>query len=85
MSEERKAVNGSSPISSDTSKDKNTPDTKQDIKKTSRFKKICAKLGLDIGTLLMMFKGSVAPTIAIAFYQADVVCYWWMCSSNWRP
>ncbi|KAH8599866.1 hypothetical protein B0O99DRAFT_564613 [Bisporella sp. PMI_857] len=41
--------------------------------KASKLKSIWSKIGLDIPTLLLMFKGSVAPTIAIAFYQADSV------------
>lgn len=42
-------------------------------KKPSKLAEISAKIGLDKGTVMMMFKGSVAPTIAIAFYQADYV------------
>jgi len=41
--------------------------------KPSKLQEMWEKVGLDIGTLMMMFKGSVAPTIAIAFYQADSV------------
>ncbi|KAJ5050643.1 uncharacterized protein L3040_002518 [Drepanopeziza brunnea f. sp. 'multigermtubi'] len=45
----------------------------EEERKTSKFKGLSAKLGLDVGTVLMMFKGSVAPTIGIAIYQADSV------------
>lgn len=45
----------------------------EEKKKSSKLKEMWGKLGLDVGTLMMMFKGSVAPTIAIAFYQADSV------------
>ncbi|TAQ84624.1 hypothetical protein B7494_g7055 [Chlorociboria aeruginascens] len=41
--------------------------------KPSKIKAVWGKLGLDMGTVMMMFKGSVAPTIAIAFYQANAV------------
>ncbi|KAE9372370.1 hypothetical protein N431DRAFT_339051 [Stipitochalara longipes BDJ] len=46
---------------------------KKEEKKPSKLKEIWAKLGLDIGTVMMMFKGSCAPIIAISFYQADSV------------
>jgi hypothetical protein len=39
----------------------------------SKAKQIWAKIGLDKGTVMMMFKGSVAPAVALAFYQADSV------------
>lgn len=42
-------------------------------KKPSIFKRAWAKLGLDIGTLLMMGKAALPPTIALAMYQADAV------------
>ncbi|TVY90187.1 Uncharacterized protein LAWI1_G001995 [Lachnellula willkommii] len=41
--------------------------------KDSVVKKLVAKIGLDVGTVMMMFKGSVAPAIGIAFYQANSV------------
>ncbi|TVY38822.1 Uncharacterized protein LSUB1_G004247 [Lachnellula subtilissima] len=41
--------------------------------KDSMVQKLIAKIGLDVGTVMMMFKGSVAPAIGIAFYQADGV------------
>jgi len=73
-SREEGIANGSRPPSTDASNNANTQEDKPDNKETSTLKKIYAKLGLDVGTLMMMFKGSVAPTIAIAFYQADSVC-----------
>lgn len=42
-------------------------------KKPSRLKVFWGKLGLDMGTVMMMVKGSIAPTVAVAFYQADSV------------
>ncbi|KAH7377774.1 hypothetical protein BKA66DRAFT_467191 [Pyrenochaeta sp. MPI-SDFR-AT-0127] len=42
-------------------------------KKPSIFKRIWFKLGLDVGTLLMMGKAALPPTIALAMYQADSV------------
>ncbi|KFX90595.1 hypothetical protein V490_06378 [Pseudogymnoascus sp. VKM F-3557] len=36
----------------------------------SKLKKIWAKLGLDLGTVMMMFKGSLAPIIAVAWYES---------------
>lgn len=42
-------------------------------KKPSKVKEIWGKVGLDIGTAMMMLKGSLAPTIAVAFYQSDSV------------
>ena len=39
-------------------------------KKPSKFKQLWEKTGLDMTTLQMMFKGSLAPTIAIALYQS---------------
>jgi len=48
-------------------------DGKKKEGKPSKFKEIWAKIGLDMGTVMMMFKWSVAPIIAVAFYQADSV------------
>ncbi|KAK1751277.1 hypothetical protein QBC47DRAFT_80298 [Echria macrotheca] len=42
-------------------------------KKPNVFSKLVTKLGLDKPTLLMMFKGSLPPTIGIAMCQAPVV------------
>ncbi|EME49428.1 hypothetical protein DOTSEDRAFT_68258 [Dothistroma septosporum NZE10] len=39
-------------------------------KKPPLAKRIWAKTGLDLQTLILMFKGSLPPTIAIAMYQA---------------
>ncbi|CAG8956608.1 hypothetical protein HYFRA_00011919 [Hymenoscyphus fraxineus] len=41
--------------------------------KVSMFKKAWAKSGLNLQILKVMFKGSVAPMIGIAFYEADSV------------
>ncbi|KAK2629287.1 hypothetical protein QTJ16_000107 [Diplocarpon rosae] len=41
--------------------------------KPSKLKEMWVNLELDSGTVMMMFKGSVAPTIGVAFYQADSV------------
>ncbi|KAI9648995.1 hypothetical protein NHQ30_001561 [Ciborinia camelliae] len=45
----------------------------EEEKKPSKLKKFWGKLGLDVPTLMLMFKGSVAPAIAIAFYEANSV------------
>lgn len=42
-------------------------------KKPSKLKALWTKTGLDPGTLMMMFKGAIAPTIALAMYQAPAV------------
>lgn len=42
-------------------------------KQHSKIKSLWGKLGLDIGTCSMMFKGAAAPTIAIAMYQSPAV------------
>jgi hypothetical protein len=51
--------------------DRDESDTKE--KKPSIFKKIWDKLDLDMGTLMMMGKAALPPTICLAMYQADVV------------
>lgn len=38
--------------------------------KPSKLKALWQKAGLDLPTVMMMFKGSLPPTIAIAMYQA---------------
>ncbi|OBT57952.1 hypothetical protein VE04_03041 [Pseudogymnoascus sp. 24MN13] len=38
--------------------------------KPSKLKRIWAKIDLDIGTLMMMFKGSLAPIVAVAWYES---------------
>ncbi|KAJ8115265.1 hypothetical protein OPT61_g3058 [Boeremia exigua] len=51
-------------------------DTKEEEKKKKepgRIKKIWDKLGLDAGTLMMMGKAGLPPTIALTMYQADKV------------
>lgn len=47
--------------------------TKSTEKKPSRVVTVWKKLGLDFKTVAMMLKGSLAPTIAIAMYQAPAV------------
>jgi hypothetical protein len=59
--------------SSNGSKAEKRHDGEEKVKKPSKAKQIWGKIGLDIGTVMMMFKGSVAPVIAVAFYQADSV------------
>lgn len=50
------------------------PEQKQDEeKKPSKLKQIWQKAGLDPLTLMLMFKGSLPPTIAIAMYQSNAV------------
>lgn len=39
-------------------------------KKPSKLKQLWTKLDLDVGTVMMMFKGSLPPIIAIAAFQA---------------
>ncbi|QIW98053.1 hypothetical protein AMS68_003571 [Peltaster fructicola] len=41
--------------------------------KPSKIKQLWQKTGLDVKTLLMMFKGSLPPTIAVAMYQSTAV------------
>lgn len=41
--------------------------------KPSKIKQLWTKIGLDVPTCMMMFKGSVAPTVAIAMYQSRAV------------
>jgi len=74
MNAEEEGVNGSQQPNADASNNGNVEHGKEDKKQSSKFKEVYARLGLDIGTVMMMFKGSVAPIIAIAFYQADSVC-----------
>ncbi|KAK4212025.1 hypothetical protein QBC37DRAFT_401957 [Rhypophila decipiens] len=45
----------------------------QKPKKPSALQKVITKLGLDVPTLLMMFKGSIPPTIGIVIYQSNAV------------
>jgi hypothetical protein len=42
-------------------------------KKPSKMKQLWNKVGLDAPTLILMFKGSLPPTIAIAMYQSPAV------------
>ncbi|KIW86343.1 hypothetical protein Z517_01739 [Fonsecaea pedrosoi CBS 271.37] len=47
------------------------PDAQVAQPKPSMLKKIWAKLGLDIPTVLLMLKGGLPPAIALAAYQSD--------------
>ncbi|KAJ5444082.1 uncharacterized protein N7458_007954 [Penicillium daleae] len=49
--------------------DDDDDDNDQDAKPVSGF----ARLGLDVPTVVVMLKGSLPPTIAIAMYQSSVV------------
>ncbi|KAJ6025254.1 uncharacterized protein N7446_013835 [Penicillium canescens] len=40
---------------------------------SSRWKKIAAKYGIDAPLVLLMIKGTVAPTVGVAIYQVDSV------------
>ena len=42
-------------------------------KKPNKIKQLWQKLDLDVPTVMMMFKASLPPTIAIAMYQSDAV------------
>ncbi|KAI7087036.1 hypothetical protein KC356_g4542 [Hortaea werneckii] len=44
-----------------------------DEKKPSKLKQIWTKIGLDVPTVVVMFKGSIPPIVALAMYQADAV------------
>ncbi|THV48868.1 hypothetical protein BGAL_0223g00100 [Botrytis galanthina] len=72
--ERERGENDARPISDGVSK-RGTGQTevKGKEKKPSKLKGIWGKLGLDAPTLMMMFKGSVAPTIAVAFYESRSV------------
>ena len=50
-----------------------TPPETPNKQQPSKVKQIWTKIGLDFGTCMMMFKGSVAPTIALAMYQSPAV------------
>ena len=41
--------------------------------KPSKLKQLWQKVGLDPLTLMLMFKGSVPPTVAIAMYQSTAI------------
>jgi len=42
-------------------------------KQPSKLKQLWAKIGLDVGTVVIMVKGSLPPIIALSMYQADAV------------
>lgn len=73
-----KAVPRDSPLDSDDKAAEKLPVQKPeeknpDEKNPSKFKQIWQKAGLDPLTLMLMFKGSLPPTIAIAMYQSDTI------------
>lgn len=49
------------------------PQQQGEQKQPSKLKQLWTKIGLDVGTLAMMLKGSIPPTVALAMYQADAV------------
>ncbi|KAF2873852.1 hypothetical protein BDV95DRAFT_488880 [Massariosphaeria phaeospora] len=59
-------------ISTDEPTGGNEIDNKE-MQKESKVSKLWGKLGLDLGTVLMMMKAGIPPTIALAMYQADAV------------
>ncbi|CAK4034012.1 hypothetical protein DOTSEDRAFT_69660 [Lecanosticta acicola] len=62
------------PTWKDSLRDRSPTDDDEPQKKTSildRIKAAWAKLGIDKRTYMQMFKGALAPTIALAAYQAD--------------
>ncbi|KAF1938497.1 hypothetical protein EJ02DRAFT_383606, partial [Clathrospora elynae] len=70
QSEESEQSNG---YHQDTSLTEETKDEEKKEKKPSKLKKAWDKLGLDVGTLLMMGKAALPPTIAIAMYQHQAI------------
>ncbi|KAL2075689.1 hypothetical protein VTL71DRAFT_632 [Oculimacula yallundae] len=72
QNQDAKAPNLRSPTGSN-AQPNSTGEKVDEKKKPSKVKELWGKLELDMGTVMMMFKGSVAPTIGIAFYQADSV------------
>jgi len=73
-----KAVPRTSPSDSDEKTNEMQPAQKSEQKQTeeekpSKLKQIWQKAGLDPLTLMLMFKGSLPPTIAIAMYQSNAV------------
>ncbi|SMR51033.1 unnamed protein product [Zymoseptoria tritici ST99CH_1E4] len=50
-----------------------TSDDANDAKKPNQLKQLWTKAGLDASTLILMLKGSLPPTIAIAMYQSPAV------------
>lgn len=73
-----KAVPRPSPLDSDKKATENKPppeaeQNEAEERKPSKLKQIWEKAGLDPLTLMLMFKGSLPPTIAIAMYQSNAV------------
>lgn len=67
------AVPRGSPAESDEKVAEKQPEQKPQDKKPSKLKQIWQKLGLDPMTLILMFKGSLPPAIAIAMYQSKTI------------
>lgn len=57
----------------ESSQNQAAPDGDSSQKQPSKLKQLWTKIDLDLGTCMMMFKGSVAPTVAIAMYQSRAV------------
>lgn len=73
-----KAVPRPIPLDSDKKATENKPppeaeQNEAEERKPSKLKQIWEKAGLDPLTLMLMFKGSLPPTIAIAMYQSNAV------------
>ena len=77
MADDRRAQQSSQSGGSEDEQAKNASSgdnaTPTQEKKPSKLKTLWTKLGLDPPTLMMMFKGAIAPTIALAIYQAPAV------------
>ncbi|PIB01099.1 hypothetical protein CB0940_00528 [Cercospora beticola] len=50
-----------------------SPPNSESTKKPNMFKKLWQKLDLDVPTVMLMFKASLPPTIAVAMYQSPAV------------
>lgn len=57
----------------DASSGEDTKDEEKKAKEPGKIKQLWDKLGLDAGTLMMMGKAALPPTLALAMYQADKV------------
>ena len=68
------AASDQEPLSEDGAQAKNgAGDSSPAAKKPSLPKRLWAASGLNFMTLTMMFKGAIAPTIALAIYQATSI------------
>lgn len=68
-----KAIPRGSPENSDEKVTEKQPEQKPQEKKPSKLKQLWQKVGLDRLTLILMFKGSLPPTIGIAMYQSKPI------------